>query len=124
MVKQSHYRPGQFLRVPGGSPSQISRQSTHEGSKVVSPRHRPPLAPRKYFWYSLLLGSSEPQGLISAGRIISMKNSSGTIGNQTRDLLACSAVTQPTGPTACPLRLGKWPNYTADSQLYNEIVSR
>jgi len=44
-VKQSHYRPGEALSVSGGWGSQISRQLAHEGGKVASPRHRPPLPP-------------------------------------------------------------------------------
>ena len=43
------YRSGQTLRFPGVCGSQISRQSAHEGGKVVSPTHRPPLCPQEIF---------------------------------------------------------------------------
>jgi hypothetical protein len=47
-IKQSHYRPWQTLRVPGGWGSQILRQSAYEGGNVVSPTHRSPL-PQEIF---------------------------------------------------------------------------
>jgi hypothetical protein len=47
-VKQSHYRPGQAMRGPEGWGSQISRQSAHEGGKVVSPTHRLSISVRSW----------------------------------------------------------------------------
>ena len=58
----------------------VSRQSAHEGGKVISPSHRPPLppSPGRYPWYFYLLEfESTPD---------------------TRDLPACSAVPQPAAP--------------------------
>jgi hypothetical protein len=39
-----------------------SKQSTHEGGKVVSLTHRPPLPPRKYTWNSFLSEAESTPG--------------------------------------------------------------
>jgi hypothetical protein len=90
-------------RVPGSWGYQISRQLAHEGGKVISPTHRPPLAPGNIPGTHFCYGLSQPQGHIAAGRIMSLKNSNDNIGNRTRDFPACSAVPQPNAPpAACP----------------------
>jgi len=50
MLSSYCYRPGQTFSFPGVRVSQISRQSAHEGGKVVSLTHRPPLPSRKCSW--------------------------------------------------------------------------
>jgi hypothetical protein len=96
-VKQSHYRPGQDLRDPGGWIYQISRQSAHEGGRVVSPTHLPPL-PQEIFLVLISIRSwVDPRAIVRPEAML-MKNLNDTIGKRTLDLPACSSVPQPTAP--------------------------
>ena len=67
--------------------------------------YRPGNIPGTHFCQRL----SQPQCHSAAGGIMSMKNSNGTIGNRTRDLPICSAVSQPTGSPCTPISLYKSP---------------
>jgi len=59
VLENSDFHTAKGLDLPWGFQEveavRISRQSAHEGVKIVSPKHRPPLSPRKYSWYSFLL---------------------------------------------------------------------
>jgi len=98
-IKHSLYRRGQDLRVP--------RQSAHEGGKVVSPMHRMPLPPGNvpgtHFWERLSWSQGHSADS-EAGRIMSMKNSNDTIGNQTHNFPAFTAVPQPTVSPRDPVK--------------------
>ena len=89
-------KQGQALRVAVGWGSQISWQPAHECCKFVNHTHRLLLPPGNirdtHFCYRL----SRPQSHGTAGRIMSMGNSNYTIGNRTREIPECSAVSQPT----------------------------
>jgi len=65
------YRPEEVLRISGGWGSQISRHSVHEGGKVFSLSHRPPLPRRRYPWYSLVLEAESTTGPFIKHNILS-----------------------------------------------------
>jgi hypothetical protein len=72
-VKQSHYRPGQALRVPGGRGSQMSRQSAHEGGKVVSPTRRPPSPQETFLVLNFVRGWVNPRAIVRPEELCQLK---------------------------------------------------
>jgi hypothetical protein len=85
--------PLQVCSGPEGSRklrfSDFMTAAQHDG-KNVSLTHRPPLPPGYTPGTHFCWMMSRPQGHSATGRIMSLKNSSNTIGNRNRDLPVCS----------------------------------
>jgi hypothetical protein len=101
-INQSHYMPGQALMVPVEAP--IFQDNRHMKMVRLSALrtgclYPPGTIPGTHLCWRL----KQPQGHSAAGRIMSMKNSSDTIGNRTCDLPTCSAVPQPTALSRAPI---------------------
>jgi len=77
--------------------SHTFRKSLHEGGKVVSARHRPPLHHEILLVLISVRGSVDPRVIVRLEGWNQWKIN-GPIGNRTHDLLPCSAVPQPTAP--------------------------
>ena len=98
-VKQSQYKPGQALRVPGGREAPRFQDNRHMKMVRLSALSTDRLyPPGNITGTHFCLRLSRPQGHSAAGRIMLMKNSNDTIGCQTRDLPARNTVCQPTAP--------------------------
>ena len=86
-IMKSLFSPGQALGIPRSLGYQISRQSSHEGSKLSALRtgglYSSGNIPGTHFCQRM----SRPQNHMVAGRIMSMENS---IGNRICDLPAFS----------------------------------
>jgi len=102
-VKQFHYSPGQVLRVQEVEAPRFPDSWYMKVVRLSAPHtgclYPPGNIRGTHFCWRL----SQPQDHNAAGRIMSMNNSSDTIGNRTRDLAACSALPQPTVPLCAPL---------------------
>ena len=75
--------------------------TAQDGGRVVSLTHRPPLPPGNTPGTDFCYRLSLPEGHSATGRIMSLKISNDTIGNRTRELLVCSALT--TTPPCAPV---------------------
>jgi hypothetical protein len=109
-VKQSHYRPWQALRFPRGWGSQILWQSAHEGGKVVSPTHRPPLPQVIFLVLISVRGWVEPRAIVRPEGLCQRKNpviSSGIERATFRFVAQCLKHCA----TACPIYNRYWSVY-------------
>ena len=86
---------------PEGSRS-LRLPEAHEGGKVVSSTHRLPSPSQEVFLVLISVrGWVDPSATVQQEGLCQLKILNDTIGDRTRDLLACSAVPQPTASPKC-----------------------
>ena len=91
-------KANQLQAWTGPEDSRRLRHSAHEGVKVVSLTHWPPLTPRKYCCCSFLLEGESTPGPLCGRKNYVNENSSDTIEIRNHDLPACNSVPQPAAP--------------------------
>jgi hypothetical protein len=101
MVKICRFQEAEAPRFQDSRHMKVVRLSALRTGRLYPPEN----IPGTHFCERL----SQPQGHSVAGGIMSMKNSSDTTGNRTRDLPICNAVALPTAPPCTPISLYKSP---------------
>ena len=110
------YKKGKAVPLQACSGPEVSTKlrfpdfmtTAQDGGKIVSLTHRPPLPPQEIFLVLISVrGWVDPTAIVRLEGLCQMKNSHDNIGNRTRELLAYSAMPQPTAPPRISVKSGR-----------------
>jgi hypothetical protein len=107
VVKQSHYRPWQALRDPGGCQPYAPAAFTPQEKFLVLISVRD--------WVN-------PRAIVRPKRLCQWKIPMTPSGNRTRDLPVCSVVPQPTTSPRAPISVVSWANIIRDYNYGGNVL--